>query len=448
MLKELLKPEIMQLIDERKWTDLKNGLMDWPTPEIADLLLNIEKQDRVLLFRALPRDISADVFAYLEYDQRDSLLKELTDQETKNLLADMSPDDRTALLEELPDKATRRLINLLSPEDLKEARELLGYPEDSIGRILTPDFVAIRANWTVKEALDHIRKFGRDSETLYRLYVTEDGKLIDDIMLRYLILSDEKTPITNLMDYNCISVSAYDDQEEAVRIMERYDISTLPVVDSDGKLVGIVTFDDIMDVSSEEITEDFQRISGINPVDQSYLHAGVMKLWSKRIPWLLALMFTNFITVAFITAYDDVLKIEIALSFFIPLLIGTAGNTATQSATLVIRSLAVEEFHSGTWLKILSKEMFIGLLLGAFLGGITYIRGMMGEHGSLQLAIVISLTMLVLVVWANLLGTVLPLILSKFKLDPAVISSPLVATLIDVTGIIIYFNIAIWMLGL
>jgi magnesium transporter len=448
MLKELLKPEIMQLIDERKWNDLKNGLMDWPTPEIADLLLNIEKPDRVVLFRALPREIAADVFSYLDYEQRDSLLKELTDQETKTLLADMSPDDRTALLEELPDKATRQLINLLSPEDLKEARELLGYPEESIGRLLTPDFVAIRANWTVKDALEHIRKFGKDSETMYRIYVTENGKLIDDIMLRYLILSDEDTPISELMDYNCVSVSAYDDQEEAVRIMERYDISALPVVDSEGKLLGIVTFDDIMDVSSEEITEDFQRISGINPVDQSYLHASVMKLWSKRIPWLLALMFANFITAAVISAYGEVLEVAIALSFFIPLLIGTAGNTGTQSATLVIRSLAVEEFHTGTWLKILSKELLIGLLLGAILGVITYIRGMMGDHGNLTLAIIISLTMVILVVWANLLGAVLPLIISKIRLDPAVISSPLVATLIDVTGIIIYFNIAIWFLGM
>ncbi len=448
MLKELLKPEIMQLIDNRKWNDLKNGLMDWPTPEIADLLLNIEKPDRVLLFRALPRNISAEVFAYLEYDQRDSLLKELTDQETKTLLADMSPDDRTALLEELPDKATRRLINLLSPEDLKEARELLGYPEESIGRLLTPDFVAIRADWTVKEALDHIRIFGKDSETLYRVYVTEDGKLIDDIMLRYLILSDENTLISELMDYNFISVSAYDDQEEAVRIMERYDISVLPVVDSAGKLLGIVTFDDIMDVSSEEITEDFQRISGINPVEQSYLHASVFKLWSKRIPWLMALMFANFITAAVIAVYEDVLEVAIALSFFIPLLIGTAGNTGTQSATLVIRSLAIEEFHPGTWLKILGKELMIGILLGAILGIITYMRGLWGDDGSLDLAIIISSTMVVLVIWANLLGAVLPLILSKMNLDPAVISSPLVATLIDVTGIFIYFNIAIWLLDI
>jgi len=448
MLKELLKPEIMELIDDRKWTDLKNGLKDWPTPEIADLLLDIEKPDRVVLFRALPRDISADVFAYLEYEKRDSLLKELTDQETKTLLADMNPDDRTALLEELPDKATRRLINLLSPEDLKEARELLGYPEESIGRLLTPDFVAIRANWTVREALDHIRKFGRDSETLYRIYVTENGKLIDDIMLRYLILSDESTPISDLMDYTCVRLSAYDDQEEAVRTMERYDISALPVVDSEGKLVGIVTFDDIMDVYSEEVTEDFQRISGINPVDQSYLHASVLKLWSKRIPWLLGLMFANFITAAVISVYAEVLEVIIALSFFIPLLIGTAGNTGTQSATLVIRSLAVEEFPTGTWLKILIKELLIGLLLGFILGVITYIRGIIGEHGSLDLAIIISLTMVVLVIWANLLGAVLPLLLSKMKLDPAVVSSPLVATLVDVTGIVIYFNIAIWLLGI
>ena len=448
MLKELLKPEIKQLIENRKWMDLKDGLSDWPAPEIADLLLDIDKQDRVLLFRALPRHKATDVFAYLEHDQRDALLTELTDQETKTLLADLSPDDRTDLLEELPDKATRRLINLLSPEDLKEARELLGYPEESIGRLLTPDFVAIRAHWTVKQALEHIRKFGKDSETIYRIYVTENGKLIDDILLRNLILADEDTKISDLMDYNYVGVSAYDDQEEAVRIMERYDIFALPVVDSEGKLLGIVTFDDIMDISSEETTEDFQKISGINPVDQSYIHAGVFKLWFKRIPWLLALMFANFITAEVISVYEEVLEVAIALSFFIPLLIGTAGNTGTQSATLVIRSLAIEEFHTGTWLKILTKELMIGLLLGTILGVITYLRGIWGDDGKLDLAIIISLTMVVLVIWANLLGVLLPLIISKIKLDPAVISSPLVATLIDVTGILIYFNIAIWLLNI
>ncbi|MFC2129888.1 magnesium transporter [Bacteroidota bacterium] len=449
MLKELLKPEIEELIEMRHWTDLKDGLDSWPEPEIAELLLDIDKSDRVLLYRILPRDVATEVFSYLEADQQDELLRDLTDHETRNLLADLSPDDRTDLLEELPAKVTRSLMNLLSPDDLKEARQLLGYPEDSIGRQMTPDFVAVRPQWTIKKSLSHIRKFGKHSETIYRIYITDDqGKLLDDTLLRDIILAKEEDKIEDLMDYTVISVSAFDDQEEAVRTMEKYDIGALPVVDSTGLLVGIVTFDDVLDISEEEATEDFQKISAINPVEQTYLNASVWKLMWKRFPWLLILLFANFITAGIISLYSDVITTMVALTFFIPLLIGTAGNTGTQSATLIIRSLALGDVNFRDWFKILMKELAVGLLLGILLGIITYFRGYYDGKGGYDIAIVISLTMIVLVLWANLIGAVLPIILSKIGLDPAVISSPFIATLIDVTGIIIYFNIAILLLSL
>lgn len=449
MLKELMKPEIYELIDNHKWRDLKEILSNWPAPEIAELLLDIDKYGRVLLFRALPRELSSDVFSYFEHDQREILLRELTDQETKELLADMSPDDRTSLLEELPAKATKTLLNLLSPDDLKEARELLGYPEESIGRLMTPDFVAVRPEWTIDKCIEHIRIFGKDSETINRIYITDrEGKLIDDIVLRYIILADKDDLVAKLCDYTVVSVSAFDDQEEAVRTMEKYDIAALPVVDSEGKLVGIVTFDDIMDISEEEATEDFQRISAINPVDQTYLNASKWRLTTKRFPWLMGLLFANFVTAAIISMFSETIEAVVALTFFIPLLIGTAGNTGTQSATLIIRSLAIEDVEIGDWWRVLKKEMFIGLVLGISLGLLTYGRGIIEGHNSFDLAIIISFSMLVLVVWANLIGALLPLILARFNLDPAVISSPFIATFIDITGIIIYFNIANWVLGL
>jgi magnesium transporter len=445
MLKELLKPEIIELIASHSWNDLKNVLDTWPAPEVADLLLDIDQSDRVVLFRILPRDLSADVFTYFEYDERDDLLRDMTNQETRILLSELDPDDRTELLAELPSKATRRMLNLLSPDDLQEARQLLGYPEDSIGRLMTPDFVAVHPEWTVGKTLEQIRKFGKDSETINRIYIIDKkGKLLDDIMLRYIILSNADVLISDLMDYNVVSVSAFDDQEEAVRSMDRYDISAMPVVDSEEQLVGIVTFDDVFDVQAEEATEDFQKTSAINPVDQSYMSAGIIKLWWKRIPWLFVLLVANSITAAFMANFEDALQTQLALIYFIPLLIGTAGNSGTQSATLIIRSLALGSVQMKDWWRVMQKELSVGILLGLILGVFTFIGGYYHQAGGVDLAIVVSLSIVVMILWANIIGSILPLLIEKIKLDPAVISSPLIATLIDVTGLLIYFNIAIW----
>lgn len=449
MLKELLKPEIHELIYTHNWTDLKDILSSWPGPEIVDLFLDVDKTDRVLIFRALPREIAAEVFSYLDSDQKDSFLVDLTDQETRNLLADLPPDDRTELLEELPAKVTRNLLSLLSPEDLKEARELLGYPEESVGRRMTPDFVAVRSYWTIHKALHHIRKFGKDSETINRVYVTDkSGKLLDDIKLRSVILAEEDGSISDLMDYNVVSLSAFDDQEKAVKTLEKYDLLAIPVVDSMGILVGIVTFDDVMDISEEETTEDFQKIGGMNPVEQSYKSAGILKLWSKRIPWLIALLFANFLTVQAIDYFDWVYSHVVALALFPTMLIGTAGNSGTQSATLIIRSIAVEGLNFDKWFTVLKKEIVVGILLGLTLGAIAFARGFLVEDPGHKIAIVVGLSMLVMVLWANIVGGLLPLVLNKMKFDPAVISSPFMATLIDFSGMIIYFNLAIWILGI
>lgn len=457
MLKELLKPEIKELIAKRQWNNLKDVLITWPAPEIADLLLDIDKTDRVFIFRSLPRDISADIFSYLEHEQRDSLLHDMTDHETRQLLEDLSPDDRTELLEELPAKVTRRMLNLLSPEDLIEARQLLGYPEDSIGRQMTPDFVAVRPDWTIGKALAHIRQFGKDSETIYRIYVTDkDGKLLDDILLRSFIIADEQKTVSYLMDNNVISVSAFDDQEEAVRKMEKYDLFAIPVVDSVGMLVGIVTFDDVLDISEEEATEDIQKLSAINPVEQSYLSASTQKFWIKRLPWLLTLLLANVLTAYAMESYNHVIHKITMLSNFIPLLIGTAGNSGAQSATLIIRALSLDEINISNWFKILMKELMVGLLLAGVLGLLTFIIGffLSGSEpvlstfsGQVNFSITVSLSIFIMIIWANMIGSMLPLILGKMKLDPAVISNPLITTLVDVSGILIYFSVAQWLLG-
>lgn len=448
MLKELLRPEIEDIIKQRRWKDLRIGLDGWEPAEIAELVLDIEKEYKVLLFRALPREVSTQVFSHIESDERDQLLSELTDGETRRLLADMSPDDRTALLEELPAKVTKSLMNMLSAEDLKQARYLLGYPEESIGRLMTPDFVTVQPNYTIREAIEHIRKFGKDSETIYRVYVIDDnGRLIDDILLKNLILAEEDMKISELMDSTFLSLSAFDDREDAVRMLEKYDVLALPVVDSNGYIVGIVTFDDIYDVSEEETTEDFQRTSGINPLDQSYLSASVWKLYGKRIPWLLAMVFANFLTASVISHYDYVTVAFVSLVAFIPLLTGTGGNSGTQSATLIIRGIATDDIRYKDWWIVFRKELVVGLLLGVSLALVAFARGILESNNGLDLAWVISISLVILILWSNIIGSLLPILLHKMKLDPAVISGPVITTIVDVSGLLIYFNIAIYMMS-
>lgn len=448
MLKELLRPEIEDIIKQRRWKDLRIGLDGWEPAEIAELVLDIEKEYKVLLFRALPREVSTQVFSHIESEERDQLLSELTDGETRRLLADMSPDDRTALLEELPAKVTKSLMNMLSAEDLKQARYLLGYPEESIGRLMTPDFVTVHPNYSIKEAIEHIRKFGKDSETIYRVYVIDDnGRLIDDILLKNLILAEEDMKISELMDSTFLSLSAFDDREDAVRMLEKYDVLALPVVDSNGYIVGIVTFDDIYDVSEEETTEDFQRTSGINPLDQSYLSASVWKLYGKRIPWLLAMVFANFLTASVISHYDYVTVAFVSLVAFIPLLTGTGGNSGTQSATLIIRGIATDDIRYKDWWLVFRKELVVGLLLGVSLALVAFARGILESNNGLDLAWVISISLVILILWSNIIGSLLPILLHKMKLDPAVISGPVITTIVDVSGLLIYFNIAIYMMS-
>ncbi len=449
MLKELLQPEITELVEKRAWNSLKEAISDWPPAEIVDLMLDMDAAERVLLFRVLPRDISADIFAEMESEEQDDLIELLTDHETRILLSDMSPDDRTDLFEELPATVTTRLMMMLSAEDLKESRWLLGYPEDSIGRAMTPDFIAVRPHWTIKKTLEHIRKYGKDSETIYRIYVTDDnGILLDDILLRYIILANPEDSVESLMDNQFVCLSAFDDQELTVTTLEKYDLLAVPVIDSQGVLVGIVTFDDVMDISAEEATEDFQKAAAINPVDQPYLHAGIWKLWSKRIPWLVILLFVNFITAGAMSLYEETLSKVVALTFFIPLIIGSSGNSGTQSSTLIIRSMTVGDVELSNWFNVLIKEVVVGFFMGVALASVTMLRGVIIGGDEIGVAIVVSLALVVLVIWANIVGGLLPLVISKIKVDPAVISSPFIATIIDVTGILVYLQIAKLVLGI
>ncbi len=441
MLKNLLMPEIRELLARRDLAELRRSLVVWPAPEIADLILDLEETERALVFRSLPRDLMSRVFSHLDFIQQDELLKALSDEEARHLLADLKPDDRTAFLEELPGRMTQRLLNLLSPEDLRETRQLLGYPEESVGRLMTPDYVAIRPEWTVGQALEHIRHHGKDSETITMVYVTDRSwRLLDAFKLRKLILADPKQKVQDLMDYSFESLSPLDDQEQAVRMIKRYDLFALPVIDSEGILLGIVTADDVLDVAEEEATEDFHKTAAVAPLEANYRGTGIRHLVQKRIGWLLALVVVNLASSGVIAAYEEMLTAAIALAFFIPLLIDSGGNTGAQSATLIVRALATGDIRLGQWRDSILKELATGAVLGVLLGAASGVLGVF--RGGWEIGLVVGLAMCAIVVAANLIGMVLPFILTRLKLDPAVASSPLITSIVDAAGLLIYFFIA------
>jgi magnesium transporter len=443
-----LEEEIRNLLAEHNWNALRELLQQLAVPEITDLLRSMGSADRAVLFRLLPRALSTAVFAELESPDQNALLQDLTDEETRQLLAAMAPDDRTQLLEELPGRAIQKLLNLLTPADLREARHLLGYPEESVGRLMTPKYVAVRPEWTVARVLEQIRTRGEASETLDVIYVVDrDWKLIDELDVRRFLRARPEQTVAELMDHTFVSLPAIADREEAVQVMQRYDLAVLPVVDSDGVLVGIVTVDDVLDVAQEEATEDFQRLAGVAPVEIDYARAGILLLWRKRIGWLLILLVADFLSSNVIAYYEEAIQAVVALAFFIPMLIDSGGNTGTQAATLIIRGLATGQLDNRDWLRVLGKELAVGLLLGVTLGAVVYVRGFFWRGGP-QVGLVVGLTMVALVLWANLIGALLPMLLRKLRMDPAVVSSPFITTAADVTGLLIYFNIAKWVLGI
>ncbi len=444
---EASKPRIRRLIEQHKWRELATFVKDWPDPEAADLLLDLEKNERVLFYRSLPRKRAADIFAHLDPEHQDSFVKELSEEDNRHLLANLSPDDRTALLEELPAKVTQRMMKLLSSDDLKEVRQLLGYPEESIGRLMTPDYIEVRADMSVQEAIDHIRETGRDSETFNIVYVTdEQGKLLDSLRLRRLIMADPAAKVETLMDFKYVSLTAFEDREYAVQMIQRYDLNALPVVDSDGVLLGIVTVDDVLDVAEEEVTEDFHKSAAVAPLDRPYSLASPGFLYRKRVGWLSALIFVNLLSAAVIMRYEEYLETFAVLAVFLTLLIASGGNTGAQSATLMVRALATGDLQLRLWGRAIAKELLVGLMLGVTTGILTFLLGL--ARGGTEIGMVVGLSMFCIVMVANLFGVILPFTLTRLKMDPAVASSPLITTLMDAIGLLIYFSIAAMILDL
>ncbi|MQA90495.1 MAG: magnesium transporter [Gemmatimonas sp.] len=446
MLSTLLKPEILELIQSRDWSVLREILADSPPQEVVDLILDLPKADRVFVFRALPRDLAAEAFSHLALEEQDALLRDLTDGETRHLLADLPPDDRTGLLEELPGQATQRLLNLLDPGDLEEARWLLGYPEESVGRLMTPDYVAVRPEWTVDQALSHIRRFGHDRETINRIFIVDEGsRLLDDVELRWLIFEEPEARVEDVMDHSFASVAAFEDRELAVSLVRKYDQTVLPVLDSGGVLLGIVTVDDLLDVQEAEVTEDFHLVGSVEPLRQSFRDASLGFLYRRRIGWLIGLVFVNVFSAGAIAVYLDTIETVVALTIFLPLLIGSGGNAGAQASTLMVRALATGDVDATDWFRLLGRELAVAAAIGVTMSAAV---AAVGAIRAPEVLLVVSLTMFIVVLLGSLIGMSMPFLLTRIGADPAVASAPLITSIADVTGVVVYFTIANWYLGL
>lgn len=453
---QLLYPEFVQAIETGDDEALEALREQLGIEDAAELLAELEAPRRAAFLAKVPAEEAADIFQNLELNVQRETLEELSSSRVAGILNEMDADDRTALLESLPLQQTKRLLSFLRPHERAEAQKLLEFPEDSVGRLMTPDFLAIRREWTVARSLEYIRYNGEDKETLNDIYVVDrDGRLLDDIPIREFLLSPPERPITEVMDGHYTALRATDPQEEAIQAFKKYSARTaLPVVDEDGFLLGIVTIDDILHLEERETTEDIQKLGGAAPLQESYLEVPLWTLLRKRAGWLAVLFVGEMFTASAMSYYEVELAKAVVLALFIPLIISSGGNSGSQAATLVIRAMALGEVGFQDVWRVLRREALVGVGLGLILGVIGLIRVTVwgtvfhayGDH-VLVLGAAVCAAVICVVAWGALVGSMLPLLLKRLGLDPAASSAPFVATLIDVTGIILYFNIALLVLS-
>lgn len=445
-----VRNEISALIARRDFGALKKYLEPWLPLDLAPFLAELTVEELAALYRCSSRDLAAATFGYLSTEVQHKLVKLLSQEQAAALLNALPPDDRTTFLDEMPLDVAMQMLSLLSPEERQIAQELLAYPKNSVGRMMTLDYVAVHPEWSVREALEYIRAHGYDRETLNLIYVVDEhGRLIDDIRVRRFLLAAPETPVKTLMDGNFPVLSAIDDREKALELFRKYDRVALPVTDDSGKLVGIVTFDDILDVAAEEATEDIQKLGGSEALDEPYTTISLFKMVKKRASWLVVLFLGEMLTATAMSYFEDEIAKAVVLALFVPLVISSGGNAGSQAATLVIRSLALGEFRLGQWWWIMRRELTAGFMLGLILGVIGFLRivvwsqfsDIYGPHWMLVGATV-GCSLVGIVLWGSLMGSMLPLALKRLGFDPATSSAPFVATLVDVTGLVIYFTVA------
>lgn len=454
MIEKLLRPELQDLIAVGDFETFRDIIEDWEPADLAALVDDLSDGEQLAVFRNIDNEVAAAMFAHLDLAQQYQLITELPYDNVRNILNAMSPDDRTALLEGLPDDTAEKLMRMLTREERTVAETLLSYPENSVGRLMTPDFLALKPDWTVRQVLDYIRRQAKNIETLDWIYVVDDdNRLIDDIRIQEFLIAPLYATVRSIMDNQYVQLSVMDDQESAIEIFRKYDRTVLPVVDQSGVMVGIVTVDDVLDVVEEEATEDIQKFGGQEALDEPYIDTPMLQLVKKRATWLVVLFVGEMMTATAMQYFEEELARAIVLASFVPLIISSGGNSGSQAATLIIRALALGEVRLRDWWIVMRRELFSGAMLGVILGTIGFCRiavwhtafGYYPEHWML-LGIVVGLSLVCIVLFGTIVGSMLPFILKRLGLDPATSSAPFVATLVDVTGLVIYFTIALMIL--
>ncbi|WP_347991622.1 magnesium transporter [Mediterraneibacter faecis] len=435
------KDIFIKLLSQREFKAVRSILDVMNEVDIASLLSTLSDKELALAFRLIPKDKAAEVFSNMDTSMQTYLVTMFTEKELKELLDDLYMDDTVDMLEELPANLVKRILATVSASDRSMINQLLNYPEDSAGSIMTTEYVDLREEMTVGQAMAHIKKTGIHKETIYTCYITERRKLVGIVSAKDLMTTDDDVPIKDLMETEIISVYTHADQEQVAQLFTKYDLLALPVIDLDGRMVGIVTFDDAMDVMVDEATEDITKMAAINPSEKTYFETSVLQHAKNRIPWLLILMFTSIITGTIITRYENAFAAIPLLVSFIPMLMDTGGNCGSQSATLIIRGIALDEIRFTDLFKVMFKEFRISLIVGAFLAVANGVRIFIQYHNP-GLAVVIACSLMGTVIMAKLVGCILPLLAKKVNLDPAIMASPLITTLVDTFSILIYFNIA------
>jgi magnesium transporter len=454
MIDKLALPEIRELLATDDVATLGDVVNGWYAADLAGLLDRLESGEKVRVIRVLKGPLAALTFEYLDLSTQEDLIGVMPEEETAVILDAMSPDDRTALLAELPPAVATRLIEKLSPGQRSVAESLLRYEPDSVGRLMTPDYIAVRRDWTIKHVLDHVRSNGKDSETLNVIYVVdEDLRLVDDLRIRYVLLAPLHHHVRDVCDGRFVALRATDAKKDAVEVFRKYDRTALPVVDARGVLVGIVTIDDVLDVAEEQATREIQKFGGLEALDEPYVSTPLLLMVRKRASWLVILFLGEMLTATAMGHFEAEIAIAPVLALFVPLIISSGGNSGSQAATLIIRALALGEVGLRDALTVLWREVASGLMLGSILAVIGFLRiviwsqfsNLYGPHWFL-IALSVALSLLGVVLWGTLSGSMLPFLLKRLGLDPATSSAPFVATLVDVTGLIIYFNVAYMLL--
>ena len=440
---------ITSLLERKKYTTLRDILTTMNPADIAALFDDLEDDALPLLFRLLPKEQAAENFVEMDEDMQELLILGFSDTELKEVVDELYVDDAVDLIEEMPANVVKRILRQADPDTRKMINEILKYPDDSAGSIMTTEYVSFRPDMTVMEAIKRIRRTGVDKETIYTCYVIEDNrKLVGIVSIRTLLLSEENDVIRDIMETHVIAVGTLDDQEAVAHMFRKYNFLAMPVVDGENRLVGIVTVDDAIDVMQEEATEDIEMMAAITPTDKPYMKTGVFETWRKRIPWLLILMISATFTGMIITSFEDALAAQVVLTAFIPMLMDTGGNSGSQASVTVIRGISLGEIEFRDLPKVIWKESRVAVLCGVTLSAANFLKLMFFDRVSMQIAAVVCLTLILTVIVAKVIGCTLPMLAKKVGFDPAVMASPFITTAVDAISLLVYFQIAKLLLGI